>query len=71
LVESLETAGNDRYSVKRYQSNKSQSPSEAEDAEWRQTRITLESLNPDYPDWDLDPDEEKYRILAEFVRVLD
>ena len=26
---------------------------------------------PEYPSWDLDPDEEKYRILAEFVRVLD
>jgi phage repressor protein C with HTH and peptisase S24 domain len=75
LVESLETAGNDRYSVKRYQSEKSkaksESRSEVEDAEWRHARIRLESLNPDYPSWDLDPDEEKYRILAEFVRVLD
>jgi len=79
LVESLETAGNDRYSVKRYHSEKSQvesesqlaSRSQVEHAEWRHARITLESLNPDYPSWDLDPDEEKYRILAEFVRVLD
>ena len=39
--------------------------------EWRHERIRLESLNPEYPSWDLDPDEEKYRILAEFVRVLD
>jgi SOS-response transcriptional repressor LexA len=66
LVENLETAGNNRYTVKRYRSEKAQAGSE-----WRHTRIRLESLNPDYPSWDLDPDEEKYRILAEFVRVLD
>jgi SOS-response transcriptional repressor LexA len=66
LVESLETGGNDRYTVKRYQSTKTES-----DETWRHARIRLESLNPEYPSWDLDPDEEKYRILAEFVRVLD
>ena len=66
LVENLETAGNNRYTVKRYRSEKAQAG-----GEWRHTRIRLESLNPDYPSWDLDPDEEKYRILAEFVRVLD
>jgi phage repressor protein C with HTH and peptisase S24 domain len=36
-----------------------------------QTRIRLESLNPDYPSWDLDPDEDKYQIVAEFVCVLE
>ncbi len=66
LVENLEMSGNNRYSVKRYRSKKIQS-----DDQWRHSRIRLESLNPDYPSWDLDPDEEKYRILAEFVRVLD
>jgi SOS-response transcriptional repressor LexA len=66
LVENLETSGNNRYTVKRYRSEKSQSG-----GEWRHARIRLESLNPDYPSWDLDSDEEKYRILAEFVRVLD
>jgi hypothetical protein len=30
----------------------------------------LESLNPAYPSWDLDQDEDKYEVLAEFVRVL-
>ena len=54
------------YAVKRYKSEKMQS-----DEGWRHERIRLESLNPDYPSWDLDPDEEKYRIIAEFVRVLD
>jgi SOS-response transcriptional repressor LexA len=66
LVENLETGGNNRYTVKRYHSQKS----EAGEV-WRHSRIHLESLNPDYPSWDLDPDEEKYRILAEFVRVLE
>jgi hypothetical protein len=28
-------------------------------------------LNPDYPSWDLDLDEEKYQVIAEFVRVLE
>jgi SOS-response transcriptional repressor LexA len=54
------------FAVKRYKSEKVS----AEEG-WRHERIRLESLNPDYPSWDLDPDEEKYRILAEFVRVLD
>lgn len=54
------------YAVKRYKSEKVQTGQS-----WRHGRIRLESLNPDYPSWDLDPDEDKYRILAEFVRVLD
>jgi len=66
LVENLETGGNNRYTVKRYRSTKSES-----EGTWRHSRIRLESLNPEYPSWDLDPDEEKYRILAEFLRVLD
>jgi SOS-response transcriptional repressor LexA len=66
LVEDLETGGNNRYTVKRYESQKAETESG-----WRHERIRLESLNPDYPSWDLDPDETKYRIIAEFVRVLD
>jgi SOS-response transcriptional repressor LexA len=66
LVENLETTGNNRYTVKRYESEKAQT---AED--WRHTRIRLVSLNSEYPSWDLDPGEDKYRIIAEFVRVLD
>jgi len=54
------------FAVKRYKSEKATS-----EEGWRHERIRLESLNPDYPSWDLEPDEEKYRILAEFVRVLD
>ncbi len=61
LAEQLDTTGNNRYAVKRYRSGTTKG----------QKTIRLESLNPAYPSWDLDPDEEKYRILAEFVRVLD
>lgn len=65
LAEQLDTAGNDRYAVKRYRSDTTKGPK----------TIRLESLNPEYPSWDLDPDPDsdgaKYRILAEFVRVLD
>jgi len=57
---------NNAYAVKRYQSTKV--PTEGG---WRHERIRLESLNPGYPSWDLDPDEERYRIVAEFIRVLD
>jgi phage repressor protein C with HTH and peptisase S24 domain len=62
LAEDRET---NAYAVKRYKSEKSK------DEEWRHERIRLESLNPGYPSWDLNPDEERYRIMAEFVRVLD
>jgi phage repressor protein C with HTH and peptisase S24 domain len=54
------------YAVKRYNSEKNITKEG-----WRHKGIRLESLNPGHPSWDLDPDEEKYRILAEFVRVLD
>jgi SOS-response transcriptional repressor LexA len=54
------------FAVKRYQSDKVTT-----EEGWRHGRIHLESLNPGYPSWDLDPDEEKYRIVAEFVQVLD
>lgn len=66
LVERVGGGTNDRYTVKRYRSEKS------EGAEgWSHTRITLESLNPEFESWDLDPEEDRFRILAEFVRVLD
>jgi SOS-response transcriptional repressor LexA len=67
LVENLGGSGTNRYTVKRYRSEKAPSA----EGEWGHSRIRLESLNPDYPSWDLDPEEEKYRIVAEFVRVLE
>jgi SOS-response transcriptional repressor LexA len=64
LVENL--GDNDRYTVKRYRSEKTQNP----DGTWAHERITLEPLNPEFEAWDLNPDEERFRIIAEFVRVL-
>lgn len=65
LAEERGAGGNDRYAVKRYRSTTSEAGK----------TITLESLNREYPDWELepglDPDDERYRILAEFIRVLD
>ena len=66
LVRNSELADENQYTVKRYRSEKKVS----EDG-FVQTRIRLESLNPAYPSWDLDEEEGKYQVIAEFVRVLD
>jgi phage repressor protein C with HTH and peptisase S24 domain len=66
LVRNSELADENRYTVKRYRSEKKYS-----EEGFEHTRIRLESLNPDYPSWDLDMDETKYEIVAEFVRVLE
>jgi SOS-response transcriptional repressor LexA len=67
LVERLGGGANDRYTVKRYHSEKVQRP----DGTWAHGRIRLEPLNPEFEAWDLDPEEGRFRIIAEFVRVLD
>ena len=66
LVRNSELADENRYTVKRYRSEKAYS-----EEGFQHTRITLESLNPEYPSWDLDPEETKYQIVAEFVSVLE
>ncbi len=66
LVRNSELADDNQYTVKRYKSEKKFT----EDG-FTQTRIRLESLNPAYPSWDLDEEEGKYQVIAEFVRVLD
>ena len=66
LVRNAELADENRFTVKRYHSEKA-----AHDDSFVQTRIWLESLNPEFPSWDLDSDEEKYQIVAEFVRVIE
>lgn len=65
LVEELGRGGNDRYTVKRYRSEKS-----SRGEEWRHERIILEPLNPEHTAFELDPEEERYRIVGEFVCVL-
>jgi phage repressor protein C with HTH and peptisase S24 domain len=66
LVRNTELADDNQYTVKRYKSEKRVT----EDG-FVQTRIRLESLNPAYPSWDLDTEEDKYQVIAEFVRVLE
>lgn len=66
LAEDRQATGSNRYAVKRYSSEKVQT-----EEGWRHERIRLESLNAGYPSWDLEPDEEKYAIIAEFVRVIE
>jgi SOS-response transcriptional repressor LexA len=67
MVQALGRGSNDRYTVKRYRSEK------AHDGEqWSHSRIRLEPLNPEFEAWDLDPREEgNLRVIAEFVQVLD
>jgi SOS-response transcriptional repressor LexA len=68
LVEALGRGSNDRYTVKRYRSQKSQRP----DGAWTHDQIRLEPLNPEFEAWNLDPqEEESYRVIAEFVTVLE
>lgn len=67
LVEQLGGGANDRYTVKRYASQKAL----REDGTWSHEKITLEPLNPEFESWTLDPEEERFRVVAEFVRVLD
>jgi phage repressor protein C with HTH and peptisase S24 domain len=67
LVEDIGAGGNDRYTVKRYQSSR------VDSGEWRHSRIWLEPLNPapEFKDIELKADEDRYRVIAEFVRVLE
>jgi SOS-response transcriptional repressor LexA len=67
LVEDLRGGPNERHTVKRYTSAKIQRP----DGTWEHERIRLEPLNPEYPAFDLDPEADRFRIVAEFVQVLE
>lgn len=66
LVEYLGGGTNDRYTVKRYFSEKRQ----AQDGTWSHNFIRLEPLNPEFDAWELKPEEDKFRVIAEFVEVL-
>jgi len=66
LVEYDGGGTNDRHTVKRYRSVKKQRP----DGTWTHETIRLEPLNPEFTPWDLDPEEDRFRIVAEFVQVL-
>jgi len=66
LVEYLGGGANDRHTVKRYHSQKRQRP----DGSWEHEIIRLEPLNPEFEAWELNPEEDRFRIVAEFVQVL-
>jgi len=67
LVEDLGRGANDRHTVKRYRSSKRQRP----DGTWEHETILLEPLNPEFEAWELNPSEDRFRIVAEFLQVLD
>ncbi|MEO5926578.1 MAG: S24 family peptidase [Bryobacteraceae bacterium] len=62
LVEYQGGGTNDRYTVKRYHSEKNSSG--------EHERVRLEPLNPEFDAWDLDPEEDRFRVIAEFIQVL-
>jgi phage repressor protein C with HTH and peptisase S24 domain len=68
LVEDTSRGGaaNDRHTVKRYHSAKNQRP----DGTWVHETIRLEPLNPEFEARELHPEEDRFRIVAEFVQVL-
>ena len=66
LVEYDGGGTNDRHTVKRYRSVKHQRP----DGTWQHETIRLEPLNPEFEAWELNPEEDRFRIVAEFVQVL-
>ena len=66
LVEYLGGGANDRHTVKRYHSRKRQRP----DGSWEHEIIRLEPLNPEFEAWELNPEEDRFHIVAEFIQVL-
>jgi type I restriction enzyme, R subunit len=66
LRDTIDPETGQRYTVKRYESEKEKSGSS-----WRHTRITLKPLNPDFePIVLICADEEQLQVIAEVVEVL-
>jgi SOS-response transcriptional repressor LexA len=65
LVENR-SGGGDRYTVKRYRSEKAA----AEGGEWRHERIVLEPLNPEFEAWELTEGDD-LAVIGEFLYVLE
>jgi SOS-response transcriptional repressor LexA len=70
LVEYLGGGTDDRHTVKRYHSVKRRLPDESPDAIWEHEMIRLEPLNAEFEAWELNPEEDRFRIVAEFIQVL-
>jgi SOS-response transcriptional repressor LexA len=66
LVEDMIGGAGEHHTVKRYHSRQSQHP----DGTWQHDAILLEPLNPEFEAWELNPEEDRFRIVAEFVQVL-
>ena len=75
VLQEIKAAGSDgALTIKRYKSFKKYRPvDEDQDAEWQHEWIRLEPLNPEFEAFELSPDEfeERYRVVGEFVQVLD
>jgi uncharacterized protein len=68
LMQRLATSeGGGEFTIKRYESRKR----ERADGTWEHESITMDALNPDFVDWDLDRDEARYVTVAQFVTVLE
>ncbi|MCL4842258.1 MAG: S24 family peptidase [Bryobacteraceae bacterium] len=68
LMQRLATSeGGGEFTIKRYESRKR----ERADGTWEHESITMDALNPDFIDWDLDRDEARYVTVAQFVTVLE
>ena len=67
LRDSLDPETGERYTVKRYESEKVT----AEDGTWRHLKITLKPNNPDFVPIELTCDDEGgVRVIAEMLEVL-
>jgi phage repressor protein C with HTH and peptisase S24 domain len=68
LIEDLGESeeGGQRYTVKIYRSVKRL----REDGTWEHERIRLEPLNPEFEAFELAPEERRFRVIGEFVCVL-
>ena len=66
LVEDMGGGANESHTVKRYHSHKRADPG----GTCAHETIRLEPLNPEFEAWELNPEEDRFRIVAEFVQVL-
>jgi hypothetical protein len=66
LMEDFGDAGGNRYAVKRYHTSVNPDPNTEGDHDWLHERVTLESINPDYPPFDV-PSSRKVNVIGEFV----
>jgi SOS-response transcriptional repressor LexA len=66
LHDAIDPENGERYTVKRYQSEKVMN-----DDSWRHTRVTLKPINPDFQPIELTGSEEgEFQVVAELVEVL-